>query len=87
VGLKGWIRRIEERRRGRPEPPCEKCHGFIITEEIMEDGSVRYPHGPHCAECGSRGSARIIGRIVVDMRGREGESDRGDLYQLVSFDE
>jgi hypothetical protein len=87
VGLKGRIRRNEVRRRGRPEPPCEECGGIIITEEITPDGTVTYPHREPCPACGSRGYDGIIGRIVVDMRGREGESDRGDMYELVPFDE
>ena len=85
MGLKGRIRKIEERRRGRPNPPCEECGGVIITEEIAEDGTVTYPDRKPCPVCGSRGSAGQIGRIVVDMRRREGETGRGDVYQIENF--
>jgi hypothetical protein len=46
----------------------------------MKDGSVRYSHREPCLVCGSRGSAGMIGRIVVDMREQDKESDRGDVY-------
>ena len=53
----------------------------------MEDGSVRYLDREPCLVCGSRGSAEVIGRIVVDTHGREDERGRGDMYELVPFDE
>jgi hypothetical protein len=87
MGLKGRIRKLEEEKRNPPEAPCEECGGVILTEEIMEDGSVRYLDREPCLVCGSRGSAEVIGRIVVDTHGREDERGRGDMYELVPFDE
>ena len=34
MSIKGRIRRLEEERRNSPEPPCEKCGGQIIYEEL-----------------------------------------------------
>src|SRR5215218_1676308 len=34
VSIKGRIRRLEEERRNSPEPPCEKCGGRFIYEEL-----------------------------------------------------
>jgi hypothetical protein len=84
VGLKGRVRKLEKKRRNTPEPPCKECGGRIICEEILPDGSVRYPHKEPCPACGSHGSGGRIDRIIVDMRDPEdrleerGEtSDRG----------
>jgi hypothetical protein len=87
MGLKGRIRKLEEERRSASETPCEACGGVIIIEEIQPDGSVRYPHKEPCSVCGSRGSTRAISRIVIDARGSEGKSGRGNVYELVPFDE
>ena len=34
MSIKGRIRRLEEERRNSPEPPCEKCGGRFIYEEL-----------------------------------------------------
>ena len=34
MSIKGRIRGLEEEGRNSPEPPCEKCGGRIIYEEL-----------------------------------------------------
>ncbi len=70
--MRGRIKKVEERAYGGPTPPCPECGDKIIEEEILEDGTVRYPGGEPCGACGSRGDAASgrVSRIVVDMRDR-----------------
>ncbi len=74
MGLRRRIKKAEERAYGGPAPPCPECGGKIIEEEILEDGTVRYPCGEPCGACGGRApdaAGGRIGRIVVDHRAPE----------------
>ncbi len=67
--LRRRIRAAEERAYGGPRPPCPKCGGLIVLEEIGEDGTSVFPHGGPCEACGSAPPwPGAITRIVVDMR-------------------
>ena len=74
MGIEDRVRRLEKQAHaGGAFDSCPQCNGFIILEEIAEDGTVTYPHGEPCPACGSEGSAGEagagrIGRITVDAR-------------------
>lgn len=72
MGLKDRIRKLEGPR--GPER-CPECAGRIILKEYHEDGTVTYPHGEPCEECGSRPPGAIIGIIEVCPPDRSGAGD------------
>lgn len=58
---------------------CEDCGGFVIFEELYPGGEVRYPFGPPCPTCGSKGTDGKPGKIIVNMTGRNDRPrDDGD---------
>ncbi len=77
-GLRGRIKKAEQRARAGPTPPCPACGDKIICEERHADGSVTYPGGGPCETCGSRGASGRVARIVVDMRDWHEDEPEGD---------
>ncbi len=71
MGIEHRLRRLERSAHAAIGDTCPQCNGFIILEEIAEDGTVTYPHGEPCPACGSwasEGSASgRIGRITVSQ--------------------
>lgn len=67
MGLKGRIRRLEERHGlAQDKERCPDCKGKIIWGEEQADGTVVYPEGGGpCSTCESRPADGSIGRIIV----------------------
>ena len=76
MGLKDRIARAE-RRLGLQdgELPCEACGGRVVIEEIAPDGTVSYPSGQPCPECGSSGTEGEICWLTYDMRACEDRTE------------
>lgn len=75
--------RVEKAEASSSKDRCPDCGGLVIFEELYPGGEVRYPFGPPCKTCGSKGTDGKPGKIIVDMTGsqdrpRDDGDTRGD---------
>jgi hypothetical protein len=73
------LRRLEQEANMVPDS-CPECGNRIIFEEVALDGTVSYPDGPPCSECGSRAAGGRIGTIVIATL--DPDDPPTDVYQL-----
>jgi hypothetical protein len=57
--------RINRAEEGSGKDRCPDCGGFVPFEELYPGGEVRYPFGPPCPTCNSKGTDGKPGRVIV----------------------
>lgn len=68
MSLSQRVRKLEGKRGGGPEPPCEACGGRFYICERLPDGSYEFEVGELCPECWERPvptGAPVQGFVIV----------------------